>query len=339
LHPFSRRFRSFLPIALATALLAACPAHAATAPTQAELDQARERFAEARRLEDAGRWGEALELFQRVAAVKMTPQVRFHIALCMENVGLWTQALDTFTQAANEARATAPQVLTEANEHIRKLEAELPTVSLHVRGAAPGDELLLDRRSIPIDESPLPLRADPGPHSAEVRRNNTVVAREHFTLEPKSTRRIELEVGSVISAPKTSHEHTTKSPPPTTPDTGKTQRMLGWTAVGVSAASAIATGVFIGLRSGALGRLEEACPALIQCPPSIAPVVSEGKTYAALVNVFGILSGVAATGGAILLLTAPSSPAPNPPPPAKTGVMLHPVLGPGAMGLSMEGAF
>ena len=33
----------------------------------------------------------------------MTPQVRFHIALCMENVGMLTQALEGFQLAAREA--------------------------------------------------------------------------------------------------------------------------------------------------------------------------------------------------------------------------------------------
>src|SRR5262249_42981531 len=156
-------------IALAVLSLSSVPAIAGE-PSEADLNRARERFGAARKLEDAGRWSEALELLQRVAEVKVTPQVRFHIALCYENVGQWTLALDGYAQAAGEAKGTAPDVVTEANEHLRKLEGSIPTVTLRVTGAAALDELSLDRRALPIDDHPLAIRCDPGPHSAEVKR-------------------------------------------------------------------------------------------------------------------------------------------------------------------------
>ncbi len=59
-------------------------------------------------------------------------------------------------------------------------------------------------------------------------------------------------------------------------------------------------------------RLEQVCPALVQCPNSLAPTVGDGKTDAALVNVFGVIGGVAAAAGVVLLITAPVSTAPRP---------------------------
>src|SRR6185295_7391328 len=106
----------------------------------------------------------------------------------------WTQALDGFAHAASEARGTAPDVVQESGEHIKKLEAAIPTVGVRVEGAATGDELYLDRRRLPLDDPPLLQRADPGPHVAEVRRGGAVIAREYFALAPRSTRRIELRV-------------------------------------------------------------------------------------------------------------------------------------------------
>jgi hypothetical protein len=309
---------------------------ARAAPTEAEITQARERFSAARKLEDAGRWAEALGLLQRVAEVKMTPQVRFHVALCLENVGLWTQALDGYAQAAGEAGASAADVLKEANEHLHKLEQVIPTVSLSTDGAAPGDELLLDRRRLPLDDLPLPIRADPGPHTAEVRRGGAVLARENFALDPGSTRRVELHIGTVApeagqpdaparalsqqagpappdpSAQPAAPGHEVAPPAGAAEARGGLQRSFGWTGVGVGAASAVLTGVFIGQRAGAISRLEQSCPALVQCPTSIAPTVGDGKTDAALVNVFGVLGGVAAAVGVVLLITAPVSTAPRP---------------------------
>jgi hypothetical protein len=353
-----RRFRfprHLLPaLSLALISLSSGLANAGPEPTDAELTQARERFGAARKLEDAGRWSDALALLDRVAEVKMTPQVRFHIALCRENLGQWTEALDGYAHAADEAKSNAPDVVTEANEHIRKLEGIIPTVTVHVLGAAAGDELFLDRRAVPIDERPLAIRADPGPHSAEVRRGETVVARESFTLEPKTTRRIELKVEGAAQPPSggtglpgnggtngpggaVAHGPG-GSPPPPSRD-GSTQRTLGYAALGLAGASVIATGVFIGLRANALSQLKDVCPKLSQCPSSAASIVSEGKTYAALVNVFGILSGVAAAGGVVLLVNVPPRPSTKGKTAPVTTFTLSPAIGFSVSGLSFEGAF
>ncbi|APR80136.1 Hypothetical protein A7982_05483 [Minicystis rosea] len=288
--------RSFVTVAFFA--LAGGPA-VARADAATDLSLARERFTTARKLEDAGRWAEALTLLQRVAEVKMTPQVRFHIALCMENVGLWTQALDGYALAASEAGASAPEVVKEANEHQRKLEASVPTITMHIEGAAHGDHVTIDRRRVSADER-TPIRVDPGAHTAEVRRDGSVVAREIFVLEPKGgTRRIDVRVGSVAPGVEAPLEGTATS--------GSAQRIAGWSVLGVGAASAVAAGVFIGLRAGALSRLKDQCPTFPQCGAAVAPIVTEGKVDAALVNVFGVLGGAAVVTGVTLLLTAPTT--------------------------------
>ena len=342
--------RPLAPPLVALALLAlgaaALEPSAGAAPSEADLTQARERFGEARKLEDAGRWAEALALLQRVAEVKMTPQVRFHVALAMENVGLWTQALDGYAQAASEAATGAPDVVKEANEHLRKLEQTIPTVSLRVEGAAAGDQLLLDRRPLPIDDRPLPIRADPGPHTAEVRRGATVLAREYFAVEARSTRRVELHIGSIAPEPDRKSEPAPAPAPSAAPSApasaaplpplpsgaGSVQRALGWTAIGVGATSLILTGAFVGLRANAMSRLTAACPALTRCPTSVSSIVGDGKTDAALVNVFGVLGGVAAAAGVVLLLAAPT-----PGRPASAPPVAWIELGPA--GLDTRGAF
>lgn len=333
---------SFASLSLGSGLASAGPE-----PTGAQLNQARERFGEARRLEEAGRWRDALTQLLRVAEVKMTPQVRFHIALCWESLGLWTEALDGYAQAAGEAKGSAPDVMQEANEHIRKLDSSMPTVTLRVKGAEVGDALFLDQRPLLIDDHPLAIRADPGPHRAEVRRGETVVAREFLTLEPKTTRRIELNVGSVAEPPPGWVDPANADPNrpsggdrlPPRPSDGSTQRALGYAALGLGGASGIATLVFVGLRGSALGRLDAACPTLVGCPRSVEPIVSEGKTYATLINVFGVLTGAAAVGGVVLLITAPSRPTSPGKTASSSAFTLSPRVGLGAAGISVEGAF
>ncbi|MFO0762639.1 MAG: hypothetical protein U0359_39735 [Byssovorax sp.] len=176
---------------LALAASAPLPADAQPAPKPADLARARALFKEARALEDAGSWDAALTRLQEVGRVKMTPQVRFHLALCTENVGLWIQALDGYVQAAREAKGTVPEVEAEANEHIRRLHEAIPTVVVKVRGAAAGDAVYLDRRPATISDDQ-PLLLDPGPHEAELRRGSETIARELFRLEPAQMRKVEL---------------------------------------------------------------------------------------------------------------------------------------------------
>ena len=81
-----------------------CPA-LARGQTPEELARARQVFNDGKLLEDKQAWDLALERFRAVARVKMTPQVRFHIALCEENLGRLVQAIKGFELAAEEARA------------------------------------------------------------------------------------------------------------------------------------------------------------------------------------------------------------------------------------------
>ena len=273
---------------------------------------ARERFAAGRHLEDVGRWAEALEVFESVASVKLTPQVRFHLALCQENVGLWTRALDGYARAAKDATGVATDVVREANEHLQRLATTIPTVNLHVRGAAAGDELFLDghRIAFSLDAEPLPMRADPGPHHAEVKRQGVVVADGSFALDPAATRWIELAVGAAPRAGEsegTSRGHGDRATP-------SLQRSLGWVSISVGAGAAVATAVFVGLRQDALSQIETACPSLKGCAPGLASTVDAGQRDTAMVNVLATVAVAAAVSGALLVLTAtPHGPGHSPP--------------------------
>jgi len=285
--------------------LAAAQGSATSDADDAELERARAQFSEGRRLEDAGKWSEALELFQRVAAVKTTPQVRFHVALCLEHVGLWTQALDGYAQAKREAEEQdVREVVREADEHLESLQKRIPTVSVVAPGAAAGDGLWLDGRPIPMGSPPLPMRVDPGPHTAELRRGRRMVVREVFVVE-RGVVRIELD------ATRTSSAEPARPPASSGVDDdagGAAQASVGWLAVGAGAVSASLSFVFLGFRQSKLDEVERLCPSL-RCDAArreeIDPLVQDGEGFATGVNVTVTLAGVLAAGGLALVLTAP----------------------------------
>jgi len=76
---------ALLGVTLVATLTATRPAHGA--PSEGELQSARELFAAAERDEDAGSWADARGKLERVAALKLTAGVRYHLALCDEHLG------------------------------------------------------------------------------------------------------------------------------------------------------------------------------------------------------------------------------------------------------------
>jgi hypothetical protein len=308
-------------------------AHAQPEPTPQMLAKARAQFKEARRLEDAGQWNAALERFQEIARVKMTPAVRFHLALCAENVGLWTQALDGYAQAVIEARERDDKaVLGEASEHLRALSELVPTLSVQVIGAIAGDELHVDHQKRPLDGGATPLRLDPGPHEVELRRGGVVIAKELVRLEPRAARRIELQaprssveapLPAPLEAPPPASASSAAPPPPSAapspllvpflaapsapapsappiapaPPRTSLTRWVGWSTLGLAGASGIAAGVFAVMRASALDDLNAVCASHTGCDASVRPIVERGKRNTMLLNVFGALTLFAGAGG------------------------------------------
>ena len=99
------------------ALLFGLAVHAIPSPTQAQevdeevIAEARANFQRAIELEHVGNWSEAMKLFRKVGTVKMTPQVRYHIASCEENLGHLVVALGGYELALAQAEGLDGQWL------------------------------------------------------------------------------------------------------------------------------------------------------------------------------------------------------------------------------------
>ena len=159
-----------LALVLALALpLASLPGSALALPQggDARLVQAREKFVAAERDEDGARWPDALAKLREVAAVRLTPGVRYHIALCEEHVGQLTAALRDYTEAEREARSEgAEDVLSLVGARIADVDARTPRVAIRVTDAA-GLVVRLDGEPIDRTVAGDAVRADPGEHRLE----------------------------------------------------------------------------------------------------------------------------------------------------------------------------
>src|SRR5262245_59971432 len=147
-------------------------------PAAAELAAARQLFNEGKEHEKRKRWADALATFKKVAAVKMTPQVRFHIALCEENLGKLVAAINGFELAAEEAAqagAMASDVAENAPARADALRKRVPVLRLDVRGELGTSRVLLDGAPVAAALVGTNIPVDPGAHTIDLETDGKTV--------------------------------------------------------------------------------------------------------------------------------------------------------------------
>jgi hypothetical protein len=82
-------------------------------------------------------------------------------------------------------------------------------------------------------------------------------------------------------------------------------RIIGWSAIGVGAASLVGAAVAVGVRQSALDSVNASCPSYAHCDPSLQATANRGAVAGTTATALGILSGVGLAGGVALLVFAP----------------------------------
>ncbi|XXY44970.1 hypothetical protein WME91_33720 [Sorangium sp. So ce269] len=291
-----------------------------------ELKRARAQFQQATELEQAGNWAAALQQFREVGQVRMTPQVRFHIAVCEENLGRLVAALGGYELALAEADTVGPDFRAEVEQAIGRLRARIPRlVIVRGKGAASAamelDGIALGGASIGVE---VPL--DPGPHALTAKAPNHKPFQRTVELKEEGVTRVEVTLEALPPELLIQAGALSEKPP---------SKVVPYVVGGVGAASLIGSGVLFVLRQGALKDMEDACgPGGKSCPPSMESRYDDLKFfhYGAQVAL-GV--GVAAVGTATAILLLQKKPKE----PAKTSLELVPVAGGSEIGASLSGAF
>jgi hypothetical protein len=162
------------------------PANAAASPADLQVQAARELFQDAVKDEDSGHWTEALAKMKRVAEVKPTAGVRYHVALCEEHLGQLATALGDYTTAEGQARAEGAQdVIRLVGKQITDLGPRVPRLTLHPVPDLPDAKLWLDGVVVVRALIGVAMPVDPGIHRIEAEAPNrprtatTVTLGEH----------------------------------------------------------------------------------------------------------------------------------------------------------------
>jgi hypothetical protein len=179
---FFARSAFALALASATTALAADPA---PSPTPGQVQAARELFAAASKDEAASRWTDALDKLRRVAEVKLTAGVRYHIAFCEEKLGQIASALAHYTEARDAAeREHNKDVLNLLKEPVLALlRARVPTLTIVVHPANAEAEVTVDDHRHPRGLWRVAVPVDPGVHRIEARAPERDSFSREITLE------------------------------------------------------------------------------------------------------------------------------------------------------------
>lgn len=278
-------------------------------PSDPDIAEARRLFDQGKKLEEDDKWGEALEAFRKVAQVKMTPQVLFHIALCEENLGHLAAALRDFEDAQSAATKepeTAKQVLENAPPHLEALRERTPRLRLEVESGA-RLRVILDGETLTPDRLGIDLPLDPGTHVivTESTATGERVERE-ILLSEKARERIVLAPKKTEGAKKLDPIKPVAPKPAEPTSTTHGSKIPAITVGAVGVASLVGAGVFLGLRQSSISEVTGSCKDPVNlrgCNPALQPVADRGRTYT---YVSASLAAVGAAGlvtGAVLWVT------------------------------------
>jgi len=284
--------RSLPSLALVVVLLSSLPAAAQDAT---ELKKARAQFQQATELEQAKNWTAALQAFREVGQVRMTPQVRFHIAVCEEGLGRLVAALGGYELALAYADKVNPDFKGEVEQNVTKLRARIPKLVIERGPGAHAAAIELDGVAVGDSSVGVEVPLDPGPHAVTAKAPNHKPFDANVTLTEEETTRLEVKLEEL---PPELLRAVGAAPPPEKPPSKVVPFVVG----GVGVASLIASGVLFGLRQSALSDLKDACgPGGKHCPQSKQSRYDDLKFYHYGAEVtLGV--GVAAVGTAGALL-------------------------------------
>lgn len=281
---------------------------AGTAPCQEEdpaVLRAREAFHEALELEQARDWARALRKFREVGQVKMTPQVRFHVAWCEENLGRLVAALGGYELALADAEEVGPGFKTEVEEKIAALRQRIPKLVI-VRGSGAGAATVeLDGNELGASSIGIEVPTDPGPHSIVARAKGFADFETTVVLEEQTVQEVTLDLEPLpkTRAPEPAAPTTAKSAPPAPSRVGPLVLMGSGGGLLLGGAT-----MFV-LRWQKIEEMEDQCPRIgdkLSCPEEARDEVTDLRQKA---KDFGLIGGVlvgagagAALGGTVWLL-------------------------------------
>jgi len=311
--------------------VAFCP-ESAFAQDKKELSKARALFQRAIELEQAGNYTQALEQFRDVGQVRMTPQVRFHIASCEEKLGRLVTALGGYELALADADNVGEDFKNEVDSAVTRLRAGIPKLLIQRGPGAEAAEIQLDGVSLGASSVGVSVPLDPGPHSVNAKAPGFLAFSQTVTVAENEQKTVDVELTAEPQPEAPSPNGSVTEPVDLN---GKLHpRLVPYVIGGVGIASLIGSGVLFALRQSTLSDLEDKCgPDRKSCPSSARAEVDNLKLYNTTAQV-ALGLGVVGVGAAVTLLLLQNKQSPT-----TAGLVFAPDAPNALAGASLSGRF
>ena len=274
-------------------------------------------FRQGRELMDRGEIPEACAKLAESYRLDRALGTLLNLALCHEKEGKVSTAWAEFIEAADDARRDTDDRESFARKHVAALETELPRIHLEVHPQA----LALGSLEIRIDGVVVgraawtgSLPVDPGNHHIEAAAPGKQPWAGPFVVAAgPSTQSV--AVPALTDVPRPPAE---VLPPAAPAATASPRRAIGYIVGGVGIVG-VAIGTVFGLRALSLkGERDQECRPGNLCTADGLTKDDDARSAATLSTVGFVAGAALLAGGAVLVLTAPSSP-PSPASPASPG--------------------
>lgn len=277
----------------------------ATPATEQQLKAAREMFQDAYKDEQEKRYAQALDKFQRVAAVKESASVRYRIGSVLEQLGRLREARDAFRAlAASKPNLTQPEkeIADNAAERAHLLDKRIPRLLLRLQPDPPADaRVSIDGAPVPVSTTPRSIELDPGEHHILASSPTSLPSESKVTLA--EGREVEVMVALETTG-------ASKPPPPVVAEppaveSPRRDHTLAYVALGAGGVLVVTGLVLLGIREGDISDIKKACGSNGTCPSAERESLQSSHDQAALFGPLGIgvgLVGLAAAGTGVYLL-------------------------------------
>jgi hypothetical protein len=204
---------------------------------QPDLRRARELFEAAEKDEAAGKWKDAHDKLTEVSKIRLTPGVRYHLALCDEHLGRLLAALDGYTRAEEDAVAQKnEEVLRFTRQKLTDLKPRIPQLTLAIPAGIEGVEASIDGKR--VEQPGKPTMVDPGEHKVEARAPGRVPFSSTLTLAERNIFVLQVSLLPLAAPPPSQ----SAAPPPAPPPPPRTTGSSTGAAIGTGIAALVFAG-------------------------------------------------------------------------------------------------